>query len=108
MVLPPSGVATLLLGVYDLQGVIEQDDSVWTLTLGTVYPAAPPVTVKSQGFTGVLGFPQCHRLLERDGGAGRGIWGSGDWQEGCERRRDWGEGCGGLFLVRPARASLRK
>lgn len=100
-------MATLLLRVYDLQGVIEQDDSVWTLTLGTVYPAAPPVTVKSQGScSGVSTVPQTSG--KGLGRAGRRIWGRGHWVEGCGRRRHWGEGCGVLFLVRPARESLRK
>lgn len=32
---------------YGLLEIIENGDSVWTLTSGTGYPAAPPVTVRS-------------------------------------------------------------
>lgn len=48
MVHPPIGVATLLPMAYGLLETVEHDDSVWTLTSGTVYPAAPPGTLRSQ------------------------------------------------------------
>lgn len=44
---PPTGMATLLPVAYGLIEIIEHGDSVWTLTSGTGYPAAPPVTVRS-------------------------------------------------------------
>lgn len=47
MVYPPTSMATLLPMAYGLLEIIENGDSVWTLTSGTGYPAAPPVTVRS-------------------------------------------------------------
>lgn len=78
-VYPPSGVATLLLRVYDLQGVIEKDDSVWTLTLGMVYSAAPPITVKPQGSRS--GVP--HSAMDFWKGVGVRERDLGGWGEGC-------------------------
>lgn len=47
VVYPPMGTATLLPVAYGLLEILEHGDSVWTLTSGTGYPAAPPVTVRS-------------------------------------------------------------
>lgn len=110
VVLPLSGIATLLR-FYDLQGVIEKGDSMWTLTLGTVYLAAPPRTVKSQGsylFWGSHSATDFWKVLGgqgercRGGGLGRGM----GWSKGCGRRRTGERDVGAL--VRSARASLRK
>lgn len=81
VVRPPSGVATLVPMVYDLQGVIE-GDSVWTLTLGTVYPEVPSIAVKSKvRHSWVPTVPQT---------SGKG-WGQGEGRG----RSSWGEGCWG-------------
>lgn len=47
VVYPPTGMVTLLPMAYGLLEIIEHGDSVWTLTSGTGYLAAPPVTVRS-------------------------------------------------------------
>lgn len=90
---PPSGVATLLPVLYGLQGVIEKGDSVWTLTLGTVYLQVPSIAVKSsQAF---LGSHSATDFWKGVGGRERDA-GGGSWGEGCGRG---GLGCGGCFLL---------